>query len=196
MKNILIESEEDYKKFIKFIPLYRSFLFKFVEINIINCTRHQLDDIMIALNIKNRKKRIKYMYEYICRQIDQYNEDNEIRCEFEENRCNDCKHNWHENGCCYHCSYQSTSGCPTQNLSCKLFFCDYMDKHYKLLKFDDILMLKLFTKREQAIIKGNVFCSKEDFLNLLYIGSYLIYSIYSIIKIFRMKHIFAKEKAA
>jgi hypothetical protein len=193
MKNITIETDDDYKKFIKKIPLYKSFLYKFTEFNIINYTNYPLEDIMKMLNIKNRKKRIKYIYDYVCNQIDDYNNQNNIKCEFEENRCHDCKHNWHENGCCFHCPYQNQSGCPTKNLSCKLFYCEYMDNKYKLLKFDDIIALRLFTKREQMIIKGNVFCNEKDFLTLLYIGSYFIYTIYSIFKIFKMKNIFAKK---
>lgn len=152
-----------------------------------------LEKAIDALNIKNRQKRIEYIYDTACSLVDDYNAEHGIRCVFSENTCPDCRHNSHINGCCYHCSLQSTSGCPTSNLSCKLYFCDYMKEHFDVLQMDDLDILRLLSWSQRQILVENVFTDRKKALAMLYIGSYIVFGLFSIYKIFTMKHIFHRK---
>lgn len=141
----------------------------------------EYSDLIKALSIKNRYKRTCFIYDKACDYIDSYNENNNIRCEFCDNRCSDHRHKNNINGCCAHCKYQSNRGCKTQNLSCKFYFCDYMSK-YPVIKEEDIHILKLLSKRQRYICKNNVFCKRSIFIGLLFTGSVLVYFLYCFIK--------------
>ncbi len=60
------------------------------------------------------------------------------------------------------------------------------------LTIEDIPLLRLLTKSQLQIVKENVFTDRKTAINLLYIGSYLIFGLYSFIKVIRMKNIFKK----
>ena len=154
----------------------------------------EMEYLETAISIKNRKKRITYIYDTACRLIDEYNREHGIVCEFVDNRCMDCHHNSHINGCCYHCPYQSSSGCPTSNLSCKLYFCNYMKERYTSLMMGDIAVLRLLSKSQKAILRENVFATRETSINLLWIGSYLVFGLFSIVKIMRMRNLKLQRK--
>ncbi len=173
MKEIKINSQEElYKK----MKIYNSFLFKNVRF------KTNLDDvtcinIVNALNIKNKKNKIEYIYNTACDEIDSFYKDKNI-CNFNsENKCiNQQNHNSPNcNGCCRLCLNQSNNGCTTCNLSCKFFYCDIINKKYKVLKINDISILKLFTLRQRLILKQDFFSTKEQILRDLYIGSILIF---------------------
>ena len=59
-KNISIKNVNDYKIFLKHIRLYKSFLYNNTHFVIINTMlkNNNIDPIINALNIKNRKQRI------------------------------------------------------------------------------------------------------------------------------------------
>ena len=68
---IKIETEKDLRKFYRRIPLYRSILYNRVTFELNNDTYH-ITPIIKALNIKNRKKRIEYIYDEAIKTIDDY----------------------------------------------------------------------------------------------------------------------------
>ncbi len=181
-KNIVINNYNDYNKLLRKINLYKSIIYYntlFVVKNDIN--EKNIDYIISALNIKNRKKRIEYIYDQSCDLIDEKFENINI-CGFKNGKCyvqrklkNDkC------NGCCRKCLYQTENGCTTKNLSCKLFNCSEVTSRYNVIRYNDLKLLKLFSLKNKIIIKSDYFSKKDDVLKDLYSYS-LIYSTFRIV---------------
>ncbi len=191
-QNISINNEEDYQAFLKKLPKYRGIRGRFTDFVITGSVHtEELQDLSKALNIKNRRKRITYIYDRACDIIDSYNEKNGICCRYnDQGICEDPKHQTRKNGCCCHCYLQSSSGCPDRNLSCKFYFCDHICKKFKPLTMEDIDLLKMFTVSQREIIKNNVFVTRKTYIKLLCLGSYLLFCMYSVIKFYRIKNVF------
>ena len=174
-KEIIIKNDKDLKKFYKKIKLYKSILY----INTKFFTKNKkIKDIIEALNIKSRNKRIRYVYDNACNYIDIYWKGKNI-CGFKNNKCYtqnkpNCKYT---NGCCRRCFYQSEKGCTTSNLTCKLFYCTEVTKRYKVPTIDDIKILKLLSLRQRIILKHDYFSNREEVLMDLYINSITIFTI-------------------
>ena len=173
MKTIIVDNKDKFysKLFLYKLILYRSAEFK-TEIE-----DEELKKIVEALNIKNRNKKIEFIYDYCCSKIDKFYEGKNL-CSFKDNKCimhqkPNCNH---FNGCCSLCFYQSNKGCKTSNLSCKLFFCDKIKNDNEILKFKDLKILKLFGLRQRLICRYNYFASREEFLIDLKIGLLFFYS--------------------
>lgn len=177
IKKIKIENEKDLHRFYKKLSIYRSLFYKNITF-ILEKDTYNVKDIITALNIKNRKKRLTYIFDTACCQIDDYYNVKNL-CGFKNSQC--CLHRKankkYVNGCCRWCLYQSSKGCTTKNLSCKLFTCSEIEKRFKKINFEDINILKLLTKRQRAITKSNYFTKRESFINDLYIGSFVIWEI-------------------
>lgn len=176
-KTILLSNDNDYNKFLRRINIYKSILYYntlFVVKN--NIDDSMIDDIVKALNTKSRKKRIEYIYNKSCELIDNKTKNINI-CGFENNRCFVQRKlkNGKCNGCCRICLYQSSHGCLTKNLSCKLFNCSEVTSRYDVIKYDDLKLLRLLSLKNQFIIKSDYFSKKEDVLKDLYAYS-LTYS--------------------
>ena len=173
-KKIVIRSKDDLEKFYKRLWLYRGFFYRFTKFEVENANY----DVLVfvnALNIKNRRKRIEYIYEQACDELDSFY-DGKNMCGFKGNQCyvqRKLKNNKF-NGCCRMCIHQSKTGCKTKNLTCKLFFCSEVKKRYKVLGINDINIIKLLTKRQRYILSNCYFTSKKEVLNDLYIGSIMI----------------------
>ena len=178
---ISINNEKDLKKFYKKIWQYKLFkntIFK------LNGNTYEIENIITALNIKNRRKRIEYIYDDACNYIDNYFKDKNT-CGFINNQCFTQRGTSNCNGCCRICKYQSNKGCTTANLCCKLFFCSEVRKRYKVIEYKDLNILRVLTWQQRVLIKSNYFSSREEILTDLYIGSILVGSIrnsYKIIK--------------
>ena len=153
---------------------------------IVNCTYpKEYEAFTRAIAIRSRRKRICYIYDNACDLIDEYNDKNGIICSFEKGRCRLEDRLGAVNGCCCHCIYQSDKGCPSRNLTCKLFFCDRLkEKHPPV--FEDFKEFRLLTRRQQYMIRTNYYCKRDTFLRLLNIGSIMVFFIYSIRKSFDM----------
>ena len=169
-KTILINNKNDYIKFFKKINIYKSILYCntiFVVKNNIN--NQMIDYIIDTLNIKNRKKRIEYIYDSSCKIIDD-NTKNANICGFKNGKCYVQRNlnNGKCNGCCRKCLYQTNKGCPTKNLSCKLFNCSEVTSRYNTIKYDDLKILKLLSLKNRIIIKSDYFSKREDVLKDLY----------------------------
>lgn len=168
-KKILIKTDnvnEIYKKYKK----YKAFIYKNTEF-IYNGEIQEIKDIIEALNKKTRLQKLAYIYDKSCEQIDKKFEGENI-CGFQ---CNQCiaqrKHNLKEkNGCCRVCRLQTSTGCPSKNLTCKLFFCDEVKNKYEVITFKDLKLLKLLTRRQRLILKFDLFSTREEVLTDLYIG--------------------------
>ena len=192
-KNITINNYNDYNKLLKKINWYKSILYHntfFVLNNNINDS--MVNHIISALNIKNRKKRINFIYDQSCTIIDEKVKGKNI-CGFKNGKCyvqrklkNDkC------NECCRKCIYQTNYGCPTSNLVCKLFNCSEVTSRYEVITYKDLKLLKILSLKNQLIVKSGYFSKREDILKDLYSYS-IVYStlriIYRIIKNFIFLH--------
>ena len=181
-KIITINNYKDYKKKKKKINIYKSILYYNTLFEVKNnINEKNIDYITNALNMKNRKKRIEYVYDQSCKLIDRKNQGINI-CGFENGKC------WVQrkikngkcNGCCRKCIYQTSNGCSTKNLSCKLFNCTEVRSRYNVIRYNDLKLLRKKKKKNQIIIKSDYFSKREDVLKDLYSYS-LIYSTFRIV---------------
>jgi len=166
-----------------FLPLYKSILFRFCKFET-NSNDVQNNIIINALNIKNRKKRITYIYDATCKFIDDFYNDKNI-CGFKDCQCyvQQEKNNNLKYGCCRKCLYKTDKGCPTKNLACKLFNCSEVYCRRKVITYKDLKTLKVLSLKQRIIVKSDYFSLREDILKDLY--SYSIF--YSTIRmIFRL----------
>ena len=169
-KVLFIENEKN----LKTLFLYKSFLYHFVNFRLEE-DKYEIGDIVAALNIKNRKKRVEFIYDRACDEINDFFANKNV-CNFKNGQCGihrKLKNNKF-NGCCRKCIYQTPNGCPTKNLACKLFFCSYVKDRYKVIELKDLKILKALYFRQRAIIKYDYFSSREEVINDLYLNSYII----------------------
>ena len=82
---ISITNLDELKHFERMIPFYRSFLCHNVHFS---CSNSYLPiyHFIEALNIKNKKQRIIYLYDTLCQQIDMFYVDKNP-CDFKHDRC-------------------------------------------------------------------------------------------------------------
>ncbi len=183
-KKILIETDninEVYKKY----KTYKTCIYNNTEF-IYNGQNKDIERIITVLNIKSRRKRLEYIFEESCLDIDKFYKGKNI-CGFE---CGQCmvqrKYNLKDkNGCCKICRLQSDAGCTSKNLTCKLFFCDDVKSKYEIIKLNDLKLLKLLTRRQRTILRFDLFSTREEVLTDLYIGFVTIASfreLYMLIK--------------
>lgn len=162
-KYIDIRNDDDYEKFLRKIKYYKFFFNTEFDI-----TREYKDlkDICFALNIKNRKDRITFIYDNACDKIDRENPCN--ACGFKEGKCDAHRDKKYINGCCRMCRYQSDKGCTSKNLACKLFNCSTVKKRYEVLEYGDIHILKALSLKNRTIVKSDYFSKRDDVLKDLY----------------------------
>lgn len=168
-KKIIIETndiKEMYRKYKK----YKSIRYKKTEF-VYKGKNEDIKEIINVLNQKTRMKRLVYIYDKSCDQIDKKFEGKNI-CGFECNKCMvQRKYNLSEqNGCCRICKFQSSNGCTTKNITCKLFFCDEVKKQNDIVELKDLNLVKLLTRRQRVILKFDLFSLREEVLMDLYIG--------------------------
>lgn len=130
------------------------------------------------LNKLSRLKRLEYIYDKSCQKIDNLHKDENV-CDFKCNKCliQQMDKSNEINGCCRTCIYQSTSGCKTSNLTCKLFWCDEVKKRYKFYEMKDLPLLNNLSKRQRFILKLDYFQSREEVLLDLWFGSIILASL-------------------
>ena len=164
---------DDKNKLIKNLWIYRTYLFYFIKFKT-NSTDKEMIDIISALNIKNRYKRIKFVIDKACNYIDDYYK-NLNTCKFIECRCI-CHRNKnlnYINGCCRKCLYQSNKGCITKNVACKMFLCSYAKKNINTIKYDDINILLLLNPFLRYLLKNDYFSKIEEVTLDLYLGFFI-----------------------
>lgn len=191
-KLIKINNQTALDKFYRKLFFYKSFIFKKTKFTV-ETNYEEVKPIINALNIKKRKERIIYIYDEACKQIDNHYKNKNI-CGFKNNKCyvQQKLQNGTINGCCRMCLYQSTKGCTTKNLTCKLFTCSEVEKRCKVIKFDDLKILNLLSFRNRMILKSDYFSKREDVIKDLYYGSILIWSVRIVIRLiinfYTLKH--------
>ena len=83
------------------------------------------------------------------------------------------------NGCCRFCPLVTDKGCPSENVSCKLIYCKTSIKNIKLIRLRDIPVTKCLSISRRAILKGDFFVTKEQFIDDLCKGP-IIYAFRTI----------------
>lgn len=82
-KIIKLNNKVDTKKFERKIWIYKSIIYKRTKFILENNVKNiNYSSVIEALNIKNRIKRINYIYDKACSEIDEYNKIKHIDCEF------------------------------------------------------------------------------------------------------------------
>jgi len=173
-KEVNINNEQELKKFLKMLPIYKSSLYRFVYFELKN-DKYNVGKIINALNLKKRKERLFYIHNEICDMIDNEYEGSNL-CDF---KCNQCRlqrklNNKQVNGCCRMCMYNGPRGCTTKNFACKMFYCSEVKEHHEVVKYQNIKLLKMLSLRQRIILKHAYFCKQDDVINDLYIGSLFI----------------------
>ena len=129
-----------------------------------------------VLDIKDKEKRLKYLYDLICDYLDKEFRNKNI-CGF---KCDICvrrqdmidrgiKKDTYKNGCCYSymkhkdCIYLENGKCKTENIGCKLFTCHYLKKKGYKYKLNDIYLAKyFFNLRQKLYIENAIKMSREE----------------------------------
>ena len=181
-KLIKINNQTALDKFYRKLFFYKLFILKKTKFTV-ETNYEEVKPIINVLNIKKRKERIIYIYDEACKQIDNHYKNKNI-CGFKNNKCyvQQKLQNGTINGCCRMCLYQSTKGCTTKNLTCKLFTCSEVEKRCKVIKFDDLKILNLLSFRNRMILKSDYFSKREDVIKDLYYGSFFLWTIRIVIR--------------
>ncbi len=182
IKVVKVKDKTALDKFYRKLFFYKRIWFKRTKF-ILDSNFEELKPIVEALNIKNRKQRITYIYDTACQQIDDHYQNKNI-CGFKNNKCyvQQKLKNGTINGCCRCCMYQSPKGCTTKNLTCKIFTCSEVEKRCQVIKFNDLKILNLLSYRNKMILKSDYFSKREDVINDLYYGSFLLWTIRIVIR--------------
>ncbi len=141
-----------------------------------------------AISISNLKEKYTYIYDNLFQSLNLVWEKNNP-CKFCDNSCiasRNHKTAHEKNGCCYSFVYSKNifkfiddvklcqylgedKKCTTQNISCKLFVCNYLRKNKIFqIKINDYFLIKaFFNNKQKLIIKYNFFKSKNEIINKL-----------------------------
>ncbi|MCI8547496.1 MAG: hypothetical protein HFJ38_01265 [Bacilli bacterium] len=127
----------------------------------------EIEEIIHAINIKDRRKRYTYIYDTICDKLDK----SQTYCRFQNGLCDKYRHKnlSHCNGCCEtskgeKCKYLGKNGCQIKCISCKFFICDYLKKEDKkrVKNPNSFLLSKYFFNLEQKMILLFTFFTTEE----------------------------------
>lgn len=163
-----LDTNKKIDRFYRLLFFYRSFIFRGVHFEC-DIDDNMLSLVINALNIKKRKDRITFVYDETCKFVDEFYGGKNV-CGFEDGRCYSqrCLKKDFYNGCCRKCRYQSSSGCTTVNLACKLFMCSEVKSRYEVVNDKDLKLLKLLSFKNRYVVKSDYFSTREDVLGDLY----------------------------
>lgn len=184
MKEVIIE-EKDLKKFKRIIQKNKNnpdtkLLFKYNN-ELYDKPTKKLEkykdylEVIMLCNMKDRKERVSYIYDYLCKYFDEDMKKNNY-CEFENGTCiaNRLGYSVHEkDGCCYIikkglCKYLTDKGCTNPNPSCKIYMCAYLNNVKKVPNYDTkkiFLTNCLFSNKEHEFFKRHYFITKEEYID-------------------------------
>lgn len=131
-------------------------------------TNRELHIIEKGINLKDKKKRYSYVYDEICKILDEKVDTN--YCEFKNDTCyrDRLKNNGHKNGCCEcvgrgKCKFLKNGNCTMKScMACKLFTCSALRKKGIKEKATNYLPLKVFfTSKQRDILSFSYWTPKE-----------------------------------
>ncbi len=143
----------------------------------------QISQVVEALNIKDKKKRLEYIYDRACDILDSDFYGKNV-CEFKDNRCiHDRKFKVSCDGCCRsndgkkYCMYLVNHRCSIRCLACKFHVCSCIRKKGLKYRVNDILVIKyLLNFRQKCICYLNFFKTKEETIKDLYKNSIILWA--------------------
>lgn len=193
MSRVIIIKRDNNKynipKFLKLKRLFNTFKFEYngklydKEIKD-NKEVRQISLLVEALNIRNRKERLNFIYDKSCDLLDEDFYGCNL-CEFKNNKCFvNRMHKGSVDGCCRSrdnmnaCKFLINHRCTNRNLACKIHICSYMkNKGYKF-KVNDIYMIKyLYSWKQKIFCYFNLFIDKEKFLKDIYLNSIILWAL-------------------
>ena len=168
----LDEKDYSYDLIVSSIPRIRKICkwyhvpFKVSEVKSKNI--NSLKDIEIAINMKNKRARIEFIYDKVCDYLD-YDFIKKNKCLFKDDKCiSDRGKNYDKNcGCCRArngevCQYLEDGRCTIRNLGCKFFVCPTLKKKGVTYKTTDFPLLKYFCSfRQRIVLRYTIFVPKE-----------------------------------
>src|SRR5574344_1963214 len=163
---LVFKNDNDIYKFYHFFWLYKLGIKWFKLEAEFNNTKLKLEcsEIIDAYNIKNKTKRLSYIYDIASKRLDDLVKINNY-CAFCNNHCLVQKNRAANNGCCGNCKYLTKNGCSIVSLACKLYYCFKIRKIKKCPKLKDVIILKLFLSPFQIFkLKMCLFETKNDTL--------------------------------
>ena len=143
------------------------------------------DIVMIrdAINIKNREDRYNFIYDTVCKILDD-RIINENYCEFKDDVCIKFRNEdpTHKNGCCEwagrgKCKYLKDSVCTMKTcMACKLFTCKFLEKEKGIKQnINDYVLTKYFlNKNQKYILECSFWTPKEVVMKRLLENNYKI----------------------
>lgn len=148
-----------------------------------NLELFQISSLVCALNIKNKKQRLKYVYEKACDTLDSDFYGKNI-CEFKNNRCiHDRIHSASEDGCCRKndnskkCMYLINHRCQVRCLACKFHICYCLKQKGIKYRVNDIFVLKyLYNWKQKIIAYCDFFKTEDEVLKNIYRNSLIIWA--------------------
>ena len=144
----------------------------------------QVSILVQALNITNRKERLKFCYDKACELLDNDFYGKNL-CEFKNNRCmHDRIHAISEDGCCRSndnkrkCKYIKNHRCSTKCLACKFHICYCLKQKGYKYRINDIYVLKyLYNAKQKLMIYTDFFMTEEEVLKDVYKNSIIYWAL-------------------
>ena len=181
LKSVNINSYKELNRFYRRLRLYKMLYYKdsFCLNKISNISDYdklELNCVIEAFNIKDRKSRISYVYDSACNYIDKKYV-NENICEFKNDRClyQRYSNNKFNNGCCHDCKYlvgDDNKYCGAKCLGCKVYFCPFIRRRKIVGHMNDIKVIKYYYSLfQKIIIKLDIFKERDVILDDLYNSS-------------------------
>ncbi len=192
MKEVILKSvngKYSIPRFIRFrISKNTNFKFEYKgktydkSINSKNSEIKQVSYLVEALNIKNKKKRLEFVYDKSCDLLDADFYGKNI-CEFKNGKClHDRYYGGKGGGCCCRsdhslmCKHLTKTGCSVRCLSCKFHICNLVKKKGIRYHFNDIYLIKyLFNWKQKLMIFTDFFMTKEESLRNIYRNSIILW---------------------
>jgi len=146
----------------------------------------QLSLLVEALNIKDKKQRLAFVYDKSCELLDNDFYGKNL-CEFKSNKCmHDRIHAKSMDGCCRSndnskkCPYINNHRCTVKCLACKFHVCYCLRKKGIKYKVNDIYLLKyLYNWKQKIMIYNNFFMTREENLKDVYRNSIIYWTLFS-----------------
>ena len=157
------------------------------EISIDNKELKQMSLLVEALNIKDKKERLAFVYDKSCELLDNDFYEKNL-CEFKDNKClHDRIHGQSMNGCCSSsdnskkCPHLRQHRCTTKCLACKFHVCHCLREKGIKYKVNDIYLLKyLYNWKQKIMIYNNFFMTSEENLKDIYRNSIIYWALFSL----------------
>lgn len=196
MKEIIIRKKNNkyyIPRFIRFRISKRN-VFKFEyngklydkELDIDDKEVKQVSIVVNALNIKNKKERLRYAYDKACELLDNDFYGKNI-CEFKNNRCmHDRLHAISLDGCCRSndnkrkCKYIENHRCQTKCLACKLHICYCVRNKGYRYRINDIYVLKyIYNWKQKIMVFTSFFMTEDEVLKNVNKNSIIIWALFT-----------------